>query len=654
MSDEAERPSHEAADGRAAVTPVRGDRPFAERAPPSGDGATRVLHVDGDDALRETVATHLGDREIETVGVSTVAAARERLDGDDRVDCVVGEHDLPDGDGIDVVDAVHATRPTVPVVLFTDAGSEAVASDAVEAGATGYLVKRTTEETLDLLVDRIENAVSRVRTERRYRLLAEANVVGVYSIRGGRFEYVNPRLADVLGYDRSDLVGTPVETVVPPTERARVEQVLGELRSNRRTVREQTAELVRRDGERVTVEVRGVGVEPTGEKQPLVLGTMRDVTERDRSKRALRERRDRMTALHAAAANVAGADSVQAVADRALAAADEVLDMDRSVVNVVEDDKLFAVAVSDSVDREGYHDAVSLDDGSTLLAETYRSGESTLIDDLHATEYESADEGYRSVISAPLGERGVFQAAASEPAAFDEDDLQAVELLAAHVTAALDWLDGRERLEEQNERLETFASVVSHDLRNPIEVARGHLVTADVEGAAVENALDALDRMEQITDDVLRLAHGDDGVESTTPVSVESVAGDAWGSVSADGATLTVESDARIEADRRQLARLFENLLSNAVEHGGETVTVRVGALADGTDGFYVADDGPGVPETRRAEAFEAGVSDDPTGSGLGLAITETITDAHGWSIELVESTDGGARFEVRGVEPSE
>jgi signal transduction histidine kinase len=74
---------------------------------------------------------------------------------------------------------------------------------------------------------------------------------------------------------------------------------------------------------------------------------------------------------------------------------------------------------------------------------------------------------------------------------------------------------------------------------------------------------------------------------------------------------------------------------------------VTVGDL-DG--GFYVEDDGPGVPEDDRESVFTAGYSTADDGTGFGLSIVKQVTDAHGWSIALTESGAGGARFEITGV----
>jgi signal transduction histidine kinase len=84
------------------------------------------------------------------------------------------------------------------------------------------------------------------------------------------------------------------------------------------------------------------------------------------------------------------------------------------------------------------------------------------------------------------------------------------------------------------------------------------------------------------------------------------------------------------------------------VEHGGEDVTIRVGAL---DDGFYVEDDGGGIPESERGDVFDAGYTTAADGNGFGLSIVQKIVEAQGWRIDVTESAEGGARFEITGVE---
>lgn len=244
------------------------------------------------------------------------------------------------------------------------------------------------------------------------------------------------------------------------------------------------------------------------------------------------------------------------------------------------------------------------------------------------------------------------------------------------------------RLEEQNETLDTFASLVSHDLRNPLDVAIGrtNVVAESADDPElqthVEKTQQALDRMEAIISRVLVLARRGDVIGETTPVSLEEISEQCWKTVETGDVTLLVETDAVIEANRDGLSHVFENLFRNSVEHGSasqadgdgeeessssrasghdpraETVdaaghtseapTVRVESIEGG---FAVEDDGPGIPADQREQVCEPGETTKQCGTGLGLAIVDRIASAHGWELDVTESESGGARFEFTGVE---
>jgi PAS domain S-box-containing protein len=207
-----------------------------------------------------------------------------------------------------------------------------------------------------------------------------------------------------------------------------------------------------------------------------------------------------------------------------------------------------------------------------------------------------------------------------------------------------------QELEATNEKLEQFASVISHDLRNPINVAKGHTQIARETGdeESFEKVEQSLERMESIIDDVLTLAKQGEAIDETEPVELEQLLSDGWGHIETKEAILEIDSSGQIAADRDRLLQLLENCLRNAIEHGGSTVTVRAGSLPDG---FYIEDDGPGIPEDMGEEIFESGTTTNTDGTGLGLSIVAEIADAHGWSVTATEGADGGARFEFTGVE---
>ena len=220
-----------------------------------------------------------------------------------------------------------------------------------------------------------------------------------------------------------------------------------------------------------------------------------------------------------------------------------------------------------------------------------------------------------------------------------------------------DITERREReqeLQRQNERLEQFASVVSHDLRNPLNVASSALDLLsepdDETQAEYYAKVDrSLDRMAGIIDDVLALARKGQTVDEVATVSLSTVARDAWAYVETDDSTLTVDADFEFRADAGRLQDLLANVFRNAVEHNDDPVSVEVGALSAGT-GFYVADDGEGLPG-EVDDIFQMGNSTSDAGTGMGLAIVSEIATAHGWAVEATESDAGGARFEVTDVD---
>ncbi|MFC5133943.1 MULTISPECIES: sensor histidine kinase [Haloferacaceae] len=248
-------------------------------------------------------------------------------------------------------------------------------------------------------------------------------------------------------------------------------------------------------------------------------------------------------------------------------------------------------------------------------------------------------------------------------------------------------LERREaQLERQNERLEDFAGVVSHDLRNPLAAATAAVELARHGDAdALERAADAHERMDELIEGLLSLATAGKAVDAVKPVSIEAAVRTVWSRLETGSATLVVEdADETVLADEDRLRQLVANLFRNSVEHGstgnrtgpgdsvehgstssrpqaddsvahaGDGVTVSVGIeRMDGHVTLRIADDGPGIPDEDRERVFERGVSLGD-GTGLGLAIVGDVVEAHGWSVRAVDGPTGGACFEIDGIEVAE
>jgi signal transduction histidine kinase len=367
---------------------------------------------------------------------------------------------------------------------------------------------------------------------------------------------------------------------------------------------------------------------------------------------------ERISNLHEAVTELQSASTEKEVYDTIIEAAVETLGFESCAVCVPVDAVFDERAVSESTPFEPGTRSFDLDEG--IIGKTFQTGETIITENaLENDDAKPSDESIVSGISVPLDDKGVFQGYSSEVGTYDGNDAEVADLLCAHATAALDRIERDRKLKQKNEQLEQFASFVSHDLRNPLSVAKLRLDLAQKEcnSEHLDDVSQAHDRMETLIDELLMLAKAGQQADNIEPIYLPALVETCWQTVDTADARLVTETDQTIHADRNRLRQLLENLVRNAVEHGsttaassaqadGASVTITIGDIESG--GFYVADDGPGIPETDRPEVFESGYSSSEDGTGYGLAIVEEIVEGHGWSVTVMESADGGARFEIR------
>ncbi len=233
---------------------------------------------------------------------------------------------------------------------------------------------------------------------------------------------------------------------------------------------------------------------------------------------------------------------------------------------------------------------------------------------------------------------------------FSTWEVTLVDLMSRWVGYELQRRRAKVKLQRKNEQLEQFASIVSHDLRNPLNVAQGRLKLATEECTSehLDPVIKAHDRIEALIDDLLELALAGEEIDEMEVIDPAIFSETWWQNIDTHDATLQVDIERKICADSSRLQQLFENLVRNAIEHAGKSVTVTLGQLEGG---FYIEDDGRGIPPEERDKVLEAGYSTADKGTGFGLRIVKQVVDAHGWNLAVTEGSDGGARFEITGVE---
>ena len=631
-----------------------------------------VLCVDDEPSYADLIATHLerNDELIDATGVTSATDGLSYLD-EHNVDCIISDYDMPGTDGLEFLETVRARDPDMPFLLFTSQGSEALASEAVSAGVTDYIQKSHGTQQYAVLAKRVRNAVERVRakatadaTQARTKRILDATSDAVLVSVADTVVYANPAAVDLFSAaDSDELRDRPLTDLVEPTADGGVETV------ERVVEDDQTAGQARRmirtlAGNSVQASITACDVTWDGDD-----GTVSVISDRSDTD----EREHRLEALHEATRHLMAAEVHNEVAGIGVNAAAEIIGLDANAVHLINDDGQLEPVAATASARELVGDIPTFEQGDSIAWRVYERGEATAVPDVRLEEdVQNPETPIRSELYLPLGEHGLLIAASATVDAFNEADIVAGRVLAANMEAALAAVerdkqlrDREQELSTQNDRLEQFATVVSHDLRNPLNVAIGRLGALKEECdddniAAIEQALD---RMQALIDDLLLLARTGDSITEMETVALGTAVEDCWEVVETGDAALVVDTDRKVQADMTRLKQLLENLLRNAIEHsaadsrrqssetdkhGSPGVTVTISEIPGG---FAVSDDGPGIPDADRETVFESGYSTATDGTGFGLSIVSQIATAHGWTVTLAESASGGTRFEFTGVD---
>jgi PAS domain S-box-containing protein len=736
-----------------------------------------VLCVDDEPGLADLTATFLErfDDHFTTITAESAQAGLDYL-STNRVDCIVSDHDMPRMDGLEFLEAVRANDPDLPFILFTGRGSEEIASDAISAGVSDYMQKRSGNDQYTVLGQRIHNVVSKYRSrsqkeeaESRSETILEASPDAILVSTGNEFVYANQAACDLYEVPQaSDLLGRQVGEFIHPDYRDDVDRQLTLVETGEKPSDHIPRTLLTLEGKEIPVEVTARHIVWDGD--PGVVAIVRDlslteaqVRQEERYEASFQQAFDAMVVAdeqgryieaNRSACELFGLEKeellgrsieefvseeedfeaawrqfeedtiVRGTLEITRADGEERVVEYAATANIVSGEHLSVLRdVTDRANREGVlremHDIISARDQpfdeqvaallrlgreeldvsygtlSRIQGEDYTfeivdavderiqagdvvpvsatnceiaaSTEQTLVfGDIERDAPEQTDRagyaewGIACYLGAPVFvDNEVYGTVCfydTEPrqGQFSEWQVTLVDLMSRWIGYELQHKRANGRLQEQNEKLEQFASLVSHDLRNPLNLLEGSLELAEETGEAeyFEQSYDALDRMNTLIDDLLSLARVGTAIDDLEVVPLASLVEQCFVTVDGENGTLQLELDAElaIEADESRLRQLLENLIRNAFEHGEGETTVRVGTLADG---FYVEDTGPGIPKDDREKVFESGYSTFQDGTGLGLSIVGEIVDAHGWDIRVTEADTGGARFQITGIEMS-
>ncbi|WP_081927508.1 PAS domain S-box protein [Halobellus rufus] len=709
------------------------DRRTTTTVPPDSK-PIEIMHIDDDPSIADLVATVL-EREHDSFNIHSKTDPEEALEvlteGEITVDCIVCDYDMPGLDGLSVLERVRETYPDLPFILFTGKGSEEIASEAISAGVTDYLQKTGGTDQYSVLANRIQNAVEGYWAQRYMDRGFEAietaqDGISILS-ETGEIEYANAAWADLLGYDREELIGLHWETLYHEEDVPFVyDNLLPEAHDDQW---HGTTTFVRKDNEEIEVKhtlsytddgslictitpiadtpadtsslsakeqaineapVGIVLTDPHQEDNPIIFAndeftTLTGYERHEAIGRNCRFLQGAQTAKEPVAklrSAIENHDS--ATVELRNYRKDGTEFWNRVRIAPLFDDSgelnLFVGFQDDVTNHKQYEQQLqaqttqleALFDYSPDMIVVHdidgviRDVNKRLCEELGYTEEElhsqhiwdidvAADPDHATsfwddlTVNTPRRFEGKLKRADGSTFPIE------INLIRLNFDGK-DWFVAMQRdiseqkqreqeLIQQNERLERFTSVVSHDLRNPLQIADGYvdLLREDYNSAHLDKIEDALAKMDGLIEDLLALAYAGEEAIELEAVSIAKLARSCWEDLATADATLSIETEQTVRADRDQLQQLLSNLLQNAIEHGGPNVTVTIGE----TDtGFYIADDGTGLPDEGTNKVFESGYTTADDGTGFGLSIVEEIGDRHNWDITATNER-GGARFEI-------
>ncbi|WP_049914398.1 hybrid sensor histidine kinase/response regulator [Haloterrigena salina] len=638
-----------------------------------------VLYVDPDETARRRLSRDLAagaaDAAIELEEVATAGALRDALaDGSSAYACVVTEYRLddPETDALALYDSLRADGlATAPFLLYTADGSETLASEAITAGFSGYVPKGRTDsverlrEQLQTVGGPDANRAGRARTDQRaaprdpnrecererdlerYRTVVETVGDSMYVLdESDRIEMANEAMADAFETTRDELLGRPVDDFVADEDAGRIRSTLEAVRAiDGRTWKTVDLTVEVADG---TTRDAEVNVAPLVDDGTLTgsVGVIRDVSERTKRERRIRR-------LHDGTRRLMAATETDEIARIVTEIAADALDLDLNSVHLYEPNVLTRSAArapgeSEPAVGDGSPDATdeeqgglvpvamsdrvlelfdgipsNIEPGGGIAWDAYEAGEAIVHGDVRqAPNVRNPETPIRSEAHVPLGDHGVFIVSSLETNDFDPEALTLARILAANAEAALDRAEregelaehGRE-LERQNERLEAFASTVSHDLRNPLTLATGHLelLAGRIDGddeidRHVQELEWALTRMDELVENVLTLARSGRRLTETEPVDLAAVVERADRTVEGDLEVVCDGSLPTVDGDEERLRVLFENVFRNTVEHGSTSPV----SHARQDDGRHTASSEPSVADAPE-DAVEHGSTSPPS-----------------------------------------
>lgn len=552
-----------------------------------------------------------------------------------KYDVVTLDYQLPDGNGLELLEEIMASDDSPHVVMVTGHGDEQTAIDAFKLGASGYVVKDNRMNIM--VVEEVKSVIGlrkakeeRSRSEEKFRQMFENmnSGVAVYeAVDGGKdfilvdFNKAGERIDNI---KREEIIGKRLTDVFPSAGKLGILQALGDVWKTGEPVH---LPISKYEDDRISGwRENYIYRLPTEE----VVALYEDVTDRKEAEVKLMERDAKIRELYDSAVEgmgIAGADGH------------------------------FELANEQLVKMYGYESADEF--MKVKVIDTCADPRQT--EDLHNLLLEKGSvQGYE--LQAKKKDGTTFWALGNITMRKDKNGKPLRTL--GFLSDITEKKRAEEELKRINEELAAYAHSISHELKGPlasIGIALDVLGNKKQEfmGDDVEEILSIIERNSLIArqriEELLKLAESGQQPPEVEKVNIEEVIDEVLDMMSQTiemkGVSITVESNmGTLLASKTQIAQLFSNLISNAIKHNSSEnpqvwITCRK-SEAGGTMEFLIKDNGEGIPPDEIENIFAPFSKGSNTGDvGIGLTIARKIAGVYDGKIRAYN--DNGACFEV-------
>ena len=257
----------------------------------------------------------------------------------------------------------------------------------------------------------------------------------------GIIQNINKKTSELLGYSKAQLTGKKISYIATELDEDDIQENWKSIKKKKTTNVE--TEILTSENQRIPVEVTSHYINYRGKEYEIAY--LHNISDRVIAEDKLRKQKNIVKQLHQTALNLSQFEDEENILINTIEAAENILDFNLCDISLVEDNKIVTEITSDAV---AVHKNLTIPITEGLAGKTYRQRKSFLVNDLNKDQdAKPVSSNFKSAISIPIKDFGVFQAVATEKQAFTKEDLELAEILISHMATALEQVRYKEEIE---------------------------------------------------------------------------------------------------------------------------------------------------------------------------------------------------------------